>query len=101
MSLSAPSTWTQEHLRGAQRLAQQDEADRERLDRLIRRGAGNVGDDGSVVALFCKECGDECRPNSTVEICDRCRNRLWMREARKRSKHAQVAATARWSQEAP
>lgn len=93
------STWTMEHLRGAQRLALEDEAARARLDRLIHSGAGNVGDDGCVVAVFCTECGDECRPNTTLEVCDRCRKRNWMRESRKRSKHAQLAANARWSRQ--
>jgi uncharacterized paraquat-inducible protein A len=78
--IDTPSTWTMEHLRGAQRLAQEDADTMERLSRLIRAKSPLLTDREE---LECDECGTTLPPTSRSNLCGRCQNRAWMRENRK------------------
>lgn len=80
MSMSAFSTWTQEHLRGAQRLAQQDAETMERLSRLLRAKHSAVTDSEETT---CEGCECPLPPTNRSGFCKACLNREWMRNNRK------------------
>lgn len=79
------STWTVEHLRSVERLAMEDAARMEYLNRRLAEHKGATGDEPA----FCG-CGIELHASNMTGKCERCYRREWMRANRLPRTRAQM-----------